>query len=152
MADSVNVPAALLEDILRLLDHLDQRDDRDSLHVHRPGYSRRLEHDNDLWQLWIKIKQLQARIMDTYLLTVADVTEEERRDLNEWVNRGYSVYDNPYTLYDERGQPMDYINGCRAGLDMAENPSLYFGNMQTHSACDCCDDDDLPWDVNDLPF
>jgi hypothetical protein len=102
--------------------------------------------------LWIKIKQLQARIMDTYLLTIDDVTEDERRDLDEWVAQGYSVYDNPYTLYDERGQPMDYINGCRVGLDMAENPSLYFGHAATQRACDSRGGDELPWDDDDIPF
>ena len=157
--NSVAVPAPLLEDIFRLLDYLDPRYGRDGIHSHRSGYTQRLEHDNTLWQLWIKINQLQHQIVDTYLLTVKDVTEDENRDLNEWVARGHSVYDNPYTVYDERGQPMDYINGCRVGLDMAENPSHYFGNAATESAGGDgygndlpWDDDDLPWDDGDLPF
>jgi hypothetical protein len=151
MADTVTVPASLLEDIFRLIDYLDQRSDR-NVHFHKSGYSRQFEHDNDLWQLRIKIKQLQARIMDTYLLTIGEITEDERRDLNEWVACGYSVYDNPYTLYDERGQPMDYINGCRVGLDMVENPSRYFGNGTTEGVSGCRDDDELPWDDDELPW
>jgi hypothetical protein len=149
---SVAVPASLLDDIFRLLDHLDPRYDRGRMHFHKAGYSQRLEHDNALWELWIKIKQLQAKIMDTYLMTIGDISEHERRDLNDWVACGYSVYDNPYTLYDENGQPMDYINGCRVGLDMAENPSLYFGNMPADGANGYWGDDELQWDDDGLPF
>ena len=151
--DSVAVPVSLLGDIFRLLDYLDPRYGYSGLHFHKSGYSQRLEHDNALWQLRIKINQLQDQIVDTYLLTVEDVTEDEKRGLNDWVARGYSVYDNPYTIYDERGQPVDYINGCRAGLDMAENPSRYFGDAAaSERAGDDGDDDELPWDLGDIPF
>jgi hypothetical protein len=61
------------------------------------------------------------------LLTVNDVTEEEKRDLIEWVAAGNSVYDNPYSLYDDSGCPMDFINGCRIGIEMAEDHSRFFG-------------------------
>ena len=150
--DSVAVPANLLEDIFRLLDHLDPRYDHSGLHFQKSGYSLHLEHENTLWQLWTKINQLQHQIVDTYLLTVKDVTEEEKRDLNEWIARGYSVYDNPYLISDGTGSPMDFINGCRVGLDMAENPSHYFGNAATERTGGDGDDDELPWDIGDIPF
>jgi len=120
MADSVTVPKSLLEDILRILEHLDPRGGLDGPHFHRSGYSQRLEHDNALWELWMKIRQLQARIADTYLLTIDDVTEDEKRDLKIWLEAGNSVYDNPYTIYGENGCIMDFINGCRIGMEMAE--------------------------------
>jgi len=149
--DSVEVPLRLLEDIFRLLDYLGPRYGHDGLHFQKSGYSQRLEHDNDLWQLCIKINQLQHQTVDIYLLTVKDVTEDERRGLNEWVARGCSVYDNPYSIYDERGQPMDFINGCRIGFDMVENPSHYFENAAIELAGGG-DDDELPWDIGDIPF
>jgi len=150
--DSVTVPARLLEDIFRLLDYLDPRYGHNGLHFQKSGYSPRLEHHSTLWQLWIKINQLQQQIVDTYLLTVKDFTEDEKRNLNEWLARGYSVYSNPYLISDSSGSPMDFINGCRVGLDMAENPSHYFGNAATERAGDDGDDDELPWDINDIPF
>ena len=149
--DSVAVPASLLEDIFRLLDFLDPRYGHNGLHFLRSGYSQRFELDNSLWQLWIKINQLQLQIVDTYLLTVKDVTEDEKRDLNEWIARGYSVYANPYLISDASGSPMDFINGCRVGLDMVENPALYFGSAPECEGDDG-NDDDLPWDDGDLPF
>jgi len=151
--DTVAVPARLLGDILRLLDYLGARNPHNGLHFLNSGYSQRLEHENTLRQLWIKINQLQHQIVDTYLLTVKDVTEDERRDLNGWIEHGYSVYENPYTIFDERGQSMDYINGCRVGLDMDENPSHYFGNAD-ESECAGGDGGDgvLPWDIRGTPF
>jgi hypothetical protein len=152
MDKNVTIPASLLDDIFRLLDYLDPRYDRELMHFHSSGYSQQIEHDNALWQLWIKIKQLQGRIMDTYLLTIADVTEDEVRDLQRWVACGQSVYDNPYTLYHERGQPMDYINGCRVGFDMLVNPSLY-GICEYREKEDMpWSDDELQWDNDDIPF
>jgi hypothetical protein len=83
-----------------------------------------MEQDNALWELRFKIKRLQEQILDTYLLTVDDITESEMEDLLEWVAAGRSVYDNPCFVYDESGRPMDFINGCRAAfeIDEEENP------------------------------
>jgi hypothetical protein len=145
MDTNVIVPKSLLEGIFRILDHLDRRGNRDGQHSHGSGYRQRIEHDNDLWGLWIKIKQLQAHVVDTYLLTIDDVTEDERNDLDEWLARGYSVYDNPYTIYDETGQPMDFISGCRVGLDMCQNPGDYFGDLGTEGS-------DYDWGDEDMPF
>jgi hypothetical protein len=151
--DSVAVPASLLGDIFRLLDYLDPRYGNSGQHFRKSGYGRLLVHDNALWQLWLKIKQLQHQIVETYLLSVEDVTEDEKRDLNEWIARGYSVYDNPYLISDASGSPMDFINGCRIGHDMAENPSHYFGDAAaSERAGGVVDDDELPWDLGDTPF
>ena len=127
MAMSIAVPLSLLEDIFRLLDYLDKWDAHDGdLHLHNSGYSHRFEHDNALLELRLKIKRLQSQIVETYLQTVHDITEDERHDLKEWVAGGNSVYDNPYSLYDESGRPMDFINGCRMGIEMSEYPSRFF--------------------------
>ena len=122
MATSVAVPSYLLEDIFRLVDYLGDLSDYDDLHFHKAGYSPRFEHDTALWELKLKIKRLQSEIVDTYLLTIGDITEDELYALEEWVFfKGNSVYDNPYSVYDESGQLMDFINGCRIGFEMAED-------------------------------
>ena len=126
MALSVAVPSSLLEDIFRLLDYLGDAGDHDELHFHKTGCSTRLEHDNALWELKFKIKQLQGQIVETYLLTVDDIAEDETDSLKEWIADGNSVYDNPYSLCDGSGRPMDFINGCRTGIEMAERPPRFF--------------------------
>lgn len=126
MDASVSVPLPLLEDIFRLLDCLDDlgRDD-----------SRKGGRDVALWELGLKIERLRSRIVETYLLTVDGPTEDELRDLEEWVAGGNSVYDNPCLLCDESGRTMDFIGGCRAWLDMCE----------AGSSGDAGDDEDLPF-------
>jgi len=128
MATIVEVPLHTLEDIFRLLEYLDKWDGHDDiLHFHRSGYGNRFELENALWQLCMKIRQLQGQAVDLYLLTVdGGVTEGEENDLREWVADGNSVYENPYCLYDDSGRPMDFINGCRTGIEMAEDPSRFF--------------------------
>jgi hypothetical protein len=48
-----------------------------------------------------------------YMLTIGDLTDEERDDLYKWVESGNSAYDNPHYYSDERGNPMDYISTMR---------------------------------------
>jgi len=62
-----------------------------------------------------------------YLPTVSDITEEEKAELHEWVVSGFSVYDNPYMLSNDSGRTMDFIRGCRIGIDLRDNPSDYLG-------------------------
>jgi hypothetical protein len=93
----------------------------------------------------LKIKQLQGRIVETYLLTVDDVTEDERHELMEWIADGNFVYDNPHLIYNESGCPMDFINGCRVVLDMCQNPSDYFGDVPTEGERDNRIDEDIPF-------
>ena len=133
---SVSVPLPLLDDIFRLLDYLDDVGDRDDLHFHKTGYSPRFERDNTLWELKLKIKRLQRPIVETYLLTVGDITEDEMHALKEWIADGNSIYDNPYALCDGSGRPMDFINGLRTELDMYWNPSDYFGDAEPERSSD----------------
>lgn len=142
MSMNITVPSSLLEDIFRLLDYLDMRGGHDDLHIHKSGYSLRLEHDNAVWELKLKIKQLQSQIVETYLLTIGDITDSERQELLDWVAAGRSVYDNPCLIYDESGCPMDFINAVRMDLEMTENPSSFFGEEP---------DDNGDWFAN-LPF
>jgi hypothetical protein len=55
-----------------------------------------------------------------------DMTEEERNALHKWVADGNSPNDNPYTLYDGDGYIMDYLQACRIGADMMNNPDDYY--------------------------
>ena len=126
MAMHISVPAHLLEDIFRLLEYLGDLSARDDLHFHKSGYSPRFEHDNALWELKLKIRQLQGQIVDTYLLTVNGITDDEMHDLEEWVAGGHSVYDNPCLIYDESGCPMDFINACRLDVEMSGDLPLFF--------------------------
>jgi hypothetical protein len=146
MITNVTVPSVLLEDIFRLLDYLEMRGSYDKSHFQKSGYSQRIENDNVFWELKLKIRQLQGHSMDTYLLSIDDITEDERQDLLEWVAAGNSVYDNPGLRYDESGCPMDFINACRADLEMTDNPSLFF--EETSYDIDCGGGGH----INDLPF
>jgi len=144
MVKAATVPLSLLEDIFRLLEYLDSRGDGDGMHFHCSGYSHGFERDNALWELGLKIRRLRGRIAETYLLTVDGVTENERHDLREWTDAGNSVYDNPYSLHDESGRPVDFINGCRLGTEMAEDPSPFSGTGTGH-VDDGDRDDGLPF-------
>jgi len=60
-----------------------------------------------------------------YLLTVGDITDDEKNNLYEWVASGNSVYDNPHYYSDDRGNPMDYISTVRVIKEqLAEMESL----------------------------
>jgi len=73
----------------------------------------------------ISIKAYLREELKEYLRTIGDITAEEIIDIRKWVLDGNSVYDNPYSLYNESGCLMDFINGYRIGVDMSENPSDY---------------------------
>lgn len=145
MATSVAVPASLLEDIFRLVDYLGDVSDFDYLHFHKAGYTPQFEHDTAIWELRLKIKQLQSEIVDNYLLTVDGITVDEMDALEEWVFfKGKSVYDNPYSLYDGSGRLMDFINGYRIGSEMVEE--LLRFHVSAHNVIDVGNQDE------DLPF
>jgi len=126
---SVPVPLYLLEAIFRLLDDFDRLD------FHKCVYNPRLDYANAVWELRLKIQQLQYHQMETYLLSIGDIAEDESSALHEWAESGNSVYSNPYMLYDDSGVLMDFINGYRMAAEMAENPSSFFDDW----------DDDLPF-------
>jgi len=134
---SVAIPLYFLEAIFRLLDGFGNFD---SLDFHRCGYNPLLDYDNAIWELKLKIQQLQCHMLETYLLSIGGITEDENNALHEWAEAGNSVYSNPYMLYDESGILMDFVNGYR----MAEAPSSFFEEYP-----DAIDDDD--W-YDGLPF
>ena len=145
MAMGVEVPAPLLEGIFRLLAYLDDVCDRGCPNFHKTGYAPCFGRDNALWELRLKIKLLQGQIVETYLLTVDDVTEQEKRGLEDWIAGGNSVFDNPYSVCNGSGLPMDYINGCRVGFDMYCNPSHYPGGVGPEGQIVNRDDEELPF-------
>jgi hypothetical protein len=120
MEKSVAIPLRLLEAILRLLDSFGELD---SLNFDNCGYNPRFEYNTALWELKIKIQQLQYHLADTYLLTVGDLTDDEEDALLEWVDNGKSVYWNPWLLYDDSGSPMDFISAYRVADYFDEEPS-----------------------------
>ena len=144
MATGIEVPLHLLEDIFRLLDYLGELSVYDDLFFQKYGYSQRFEHDNALWELKLKIRQLQGQIVDTYLLTVDGISDDEMHDLVEWVAGGHSVYDNPCLIYDDSGRPMDFISACRLDAEMSAGPPLFFW--------DDPDDTNIGGRDRDVPF
>jgi hypothetical protein len=59
--------------------------------------------------------------MNEYMITIGDLSATEKRDLRAWVADGNSVHDNPFSLYDENGHPMDYVNAMRVNTEMYED-------------------------------
>ena len=134
---------SILEDIYRLLDYLGWLADNDRLHFRQSGYSSTFERDTALWELKHKIRFLIPHIYDTYYHSFDDITEDEERDLDEWIKDGNSIFNNPYHYSDESGSPMDFINACRFNTELYEE-HLKSGDVET----DTSPSDD--WD--DLPF
>ena len=137
---------SVLEDIYRLLDYADWLADNGKLHFQQSGYPSSLERDNVLWELKFKLKHMKPHIVDTYYLSFKDITDDERRDLQEWVADGNSIFDNPYHVSDDSGHTMDFINACRF------NAALYEEHMNSIDVeTDISPSDD--WDCDDdLPF
>jgi len=63
-------------------------------------------------------KAILRKELKEYLMVIDPLTENEKKELREWVRAGNSVNDNPYLLCNEYGWPMDFINGCRVGADL----------------------------------
>jgi len=66
-------------------------------------------------------KALLRAEMEEYMITIGELTATEKQDLRRWVADGNSVHDNPCSLYDEDGHPMDYINAVRVNAEMYED-------------------------------
>ena len=65
-------------------------------------------------------KDSLRRQLKEYEATIGTLTEDERKELREWVATGNSVHDNPYSIYGEDGYPMDYINAIRYDKELCE--------------------------------
>ena len=74
-------------------------------------------------------------------LSKLKTTPEERGKVRSWVNRGNSVYANPWLLYSESSFPMDFITAMRAVAEMETLESY-------NSYLDIPDDDSS----TELPF
>jgi len=92
-----------------------------------------------------EIEDFECRELREYLETVGDITAEEKKGLRKWIAAGYSVYDNPYSLYYGSGFPMDYIEGVRTGNDMMKHPEDYFGGESLESESKLVTEDDVPF-------
>ncbi len=65
-------------------------------------------------------KDFLRRKLKEYIGTIGIMTEDEKKELHEWVAAGNSVHDNPYYNYGEDGHPMDYITAIRFNRDLCE--------------------------------
>ncbi len=68
---------------------------------------------NDRWKLLMK--DVRA-----CLSKHPEATFAEKKALQKWVDEGGSPWDNPYCLYDEKGDPLDFIEGCRTGAELEQ--------------------------------
>ena len=140
MSASVIIPISILESIIEQLEDLD---------VHRCGYKFENALGDTMQKMKFNVQKIGFREacaqiiyedfedrrrndplikeLIEYLPTVRDITEDEKAELHEWVVSGFSVYDNPYTLSNDSGRTMDFIRGCRIGIDLRDNPSDYLG-------------------------
>lgn len=65
-------------------------------------------------------EDILSRQLKEYESTIGTLTEDEKKELHEWVTTGNSVHDNPYYIYGEDGYPMDYINAARCVKELCE--------------------------------
>jgi len=65
-------------------------------------------------------KDFLHRQLKEYEAEIGIMTEDERKELHEWVATGNSVHDNPYYIYGEDGHPMNYINAIRYNKELCE--------------------------------
>ena len=71
------------------------------------------------------IRDMLRSQLKEYELTIGDMTDEERIHLHEWVSAGNSVYENPHLLYEENGNPFDYITAIQITVNTLCNPGDY---------------------------
>jgi len=91
------------------------------------------------------IKTYLRKELKEYMGSFGHMTAEEKKDLQEWVEDGNSVYSNPGIISDDNGRPMDYVNACRFERVIYEqmmNP----GAEQAPSGSETMDSED------DVPF
>ena len=68
---------------------------------------------------------MRRKELKEYEAKIPDLTDEERKDLREWVAGDNSVYYNPYEFNDKNGYPLDFIEAVRTVVDMGKNPENY---------------------------
>ena len=79
-----------------------------------------------------------------YMLSIGKLTAEEKKELRSWGANGNSVNTNPYQLYDESGNMVDFITGCRLHADICEHPDDY-SIWEAEPSTDDKDADGLPF-------
>jgi len=65
------------------------------------------------------------RELKQYEASIGDLTSEERKEFHEWVNDENSVYDNPFWIAGEDGNPLCFISAIRFVSDMVNHPEDY---------------------------
>jgi hypothetical protein len=55
-----------------------------------------------------------------YLAEIGPLADDEKKGLRRWVAAGNSAYENPYSICDYSGRPLDFIEGCRTAAILWE--------------------------------
>ena len=72
-----------------------------------------------------KLRNELRRELKQYEASIGDLTSEERKEFHEWVNDENSVYDNPFWIAGEDGNPLCFISAIRFVSDMVNHPEDY---------------------------
>jgi hypothetical protein len=78
-----------------------------------------------------------------YIKSIGYINDNEKNELNQWVADGNSVYDNPFDIYDDVGNPIDFINGYRLIIEMCNTYTNSF--EQNFDSLSRYDPDELPF-------
>lgn len=54
------------------------------------------------------------------IISSLKLTKDEMNELNDWVSKGESFDDNPFMIYEENGNPSNYIEAYRFIKNMKE--------------------------------
>ena len=136
MNKSVTIPLSFFRDMVVLLDTY-SFEELVGRYSNKRGRNPAADYAITLWELKMKLHRLD--IIEVYLQIFDDVTDDEMHELYEWVAKGHSIFNNPCYIYDEKGLPMDFINGCRIDEEMC-TPSDYGWEEPDQ------------WAEDDLPF
>ena len=77
-----------------------------------------------------------------YLLNYPDATAEEKRDLVKWLKAGEDPFNNDCYLYNEHGDPMDFIDARRVLMAIYKQhlDELNDSVVSCETIMDDCDD------------
>ena len=144
MNKSVTIPLSFLRDMVVLLDAY-SFEELVGRYSRKRGRNPNADYALTLWELKMKLHRLD--IIEIYVQTFDDITDDEMNQLYEWVARGHSVFNNPCFIYDDKGLPMDFINGCRVDDELCEDYSNHLLGEPSN-----WEEDDLPFCDDELPF
>jgi hypothetical protein len=72
-----------------------------------------------------EVREYLRKGLKKYEAMFDGMTEDERKELREWVAAGNDFNNNPYLLHSEDGWPMDFINASRTAEEMSTYPERF---------------------------